>query len=462
MSNPAVRTRFAPSPTGTLHVGAARTALYAWLYARQNHGQFILRIEDTDKAREVKGAEANIKESLAWLGLNWDEEYKQSARLKHYQKYAQQLLQQGLAYADPYSKAEVEKFRQDAKSKKQPFLFRNYRPDKFIEWQAGLPLRFKLPEAKSYKWQDDVRGELAAGAEALDDIVILKSDGYPTYNFAHIVDDHLMKVSHVLRGEEFIASMPNYLAIYEALGWQPPNFATMPLILGKDSNKKLSKRDGAQAVLDYRELGYLPEALINFLALLGWNDKTEQEIFSIAEIVKNFSISGIQKSPAKFDLGKLNWISGHHIKQLPVDELLEKAKGFWPPEAKSNELNKRILSVEQERLKNFAELRELPDYFFKTPKPAKQELVVLPVEQLKNWLQTVIEIINKQGSDERAKLEAKIREAIGNQKAKPAELFGALRIALTNADRTPPIWDLVYVLGKQESISRLEQALALL
>lgn len=293
-----VRTRFAPSPTGLLHVGGIRTALFAWLVARQKtDGRFILRLEDTDQAREVAGADQHIMDCLHALGLNYDEgpdvggnlgPYRQSERLGIYKKWAEKLVESGRAYADPYSPEEVQKFRETAQAEKRPFLYRNHRPENPPVWDGSMPLRFKS-EPKAYTWRDEVMGELSTPADVVDDFILMKSDGFPTYNFAHIVDDAEMQVSHVIRGQEFLASVPNYLNLYEALGLTPPIMATMPHIMNEQGNKKLSKRDGAKDVLDYTREGYLPEALVSFIATLGWNDGTEQEVFTTEELIEKFS-----------------------------------------------------------------------------------------------------------------------------------------------------------------------------
>ncbi|MBC7836844.1 glutamate--tRNA ligase, partial [Acetobacteraceae bacterium] len=246
-----------------MHVGGIRTALYAWFFARKNKGTFILRIEDTDKKREVEGSIEHIIQSLKWLGLTWDEgvdiggphaPYLQSKRLELYKTYADMLIQKGHAYADPFTEEEVEAFRKEAQEQKKPFLYREHRKDT-LPWNGSVPLRFKVPEIKRHVWHDLVRGDLEYGEEGLDDFILIKSDGYPTYNFAHIVDDIEMGVTHVIRADEFIASTPNYLSVYEALGKEPPAFATLPPILGPAGTKKLSKRDGAKDILDYKEEG---------------------------------------------------------------------------------------------------------------------------------------------------------------------------------------------------------------
>src|SRR3989344_481333 len=295
-----VVTRFAPSPTGFMHVGNVRTALYAWLWARKNNGTFILRIEDTDKEREVEGSIEHILESLKWLGLDYDAGpdkcepgmcYTQSERLEIYKKYAKILIDKGHAYPDPYTVEELEGFRKKAAEEKRPFLFREYRPETFGVWDGTKPLRFKTPEVKSYHWHDAVFGDLSAGPEMLDDFVLIKSDGYPTYNFAHIVDDIEMGINLVMRGQEYIASTPKYLSVYEALEVEPPLYACLPHIMATGGNKKLGKRDGAKDVLDYKKEGYLPDAMLNFLALLGWNPGGEKEIFTKKELIEAFDIS---------------------------------------------------------------------------------------------------------------------------------------------------------------------------
>ena len=265
MSDRKVVTRFAPSPTGFMHSGNLRTGLFAWLWARKNKGTFILRIEDTDKAREVAGSTEHIKESLRWIGMDWNEgpdvggphaPYIQSERLELYKKYGEKLIADGHAYADPYTVEEIDAWRKEAEKNKKPFLYRERRPENPPVWDGAKPLRFKVPIIKKYSWIDAVWGELSAGEEALDDFILIKSDGYPTYNFAHIVDDIEMGVTHVTRGQEFISSTPKYLSLYEALGATPPVFVTTPSVMAQAGTKKLGKRDGAKDVLDYKKEGY--------------------------------------------------------------------------------------------------------------------------------------------------------------------------------------------------------------
>jgi glutamyl-tRNA synthetase len=472
-----VRTRFAPSPTGALHVGGIRTALFAWLVARQAGGQFILRIEDTDKKREQAGAEDQISNSLKGLNLDYDEgpdvggpyaPYRQSERLEKYKKWAQKLIDSGRAYADPYTAEEVQNFREEAQKAKKPFLYRNHRPADPPAWDGSRPLRFKS-EPKPYTWHDEVLGDLSTGPEVIDDFILIKSDGFPTYNFSHIVDDAEMEISHVIRGQEFIASVPNYLNLYEALGIKPPLMATMPHILGPDGKKKLSKRDGAKDVLDYIKEGYLPEALISFIATLGWNDGTEQEIFTIDELISKFSLDRVQKSGAKFDEQRLLWINGHFIRQLPLDELYGRAEPFWQAQAKQadRDYKKAVLALVQERLKYLGELPELTDFFFEDL-PVNLKLIDDNKQLNKFSRQELKSILEKS----RASLEEidfsvdKLTQTLNLLREEtdqsPAVLFSLIRIATTWAPASPGLAETLNVLGKDKSLERIDRTIAAL
>lgn len=470
-----IRTRFAPSPTGFLHVGNVRAALFPWLVAQQNGGTFVLRIEDTDRAREVAGAIEVIHETLGWLDLTWDEgpdiggphgPYLQTQRTEIYKKWAQKLIDKGLAYADPYTPEEVDAFRDAAKAAKKPFLYREHRPENPPAWDGSQPLRFKIPEIKSYSWHDAIMGDLSAGPEALDDFIIIKSDGLPTYNFAHIVDDYEMGITHVIRGLEYIASVPKYLALYEALDIPVPVLAHAPHIMAPDGKKKLGKRDGAKSILDYREQGFLPEAMLNFLASLGWNDGTEQEIFSRDELVKKFSLERVQRSGARFDEQRLIWMNGHYIRELPLDDLFEKIKEYWPVEATGydDSYKKQVLGLVQERLKFFAELPDLTLFFF-TDLPVGPELVSgnkqlkkFTSDELKAWLETSrasIEASDFTPGDLTDRLN-KLLETTGQ---KPGVLFSLIRIATTQAPASPGLADTLAILGKEVTLRRIDTML---
>ncbi|MEX2014818.1 MAG: glutamate--tRNA ligase [Candidatus Saccharimonadales bacterium] len=463
-----VRTRFAPSPTGFLHIGGVRTAIFAWLTAKQNGGEFILRIEDTDQKRRVEGAEEHIVESLAWLGIKPDEPLvRQSDRAKDevYKKWAEKLINADRAYADPYSAEEVQTFREQAAKDTKPFLYRNHRPDSPPKWDGKTPLRFKS-EPKKYITKDEVMGELKTGPEVIDDFILIKSDGYPTYNFAHIVDDLEMGITHVIRGQEFLASLPNYRNLYEALGEKEPAFITVPHILNEQGNKKLSKRDGAQDILDYRALGYLPEAMINFLATLGWNDGTEQEIFTPEELLQKFSLEQIQKGSAHFDERRLAWISGHHIRSKPLEKLYELVKDFWPEATKNYDDNykKKVLGLVQERMKFFAELPELTQFFFEDL-PVNTELMTghkqlkkLPKEELKQLLEKAEETL-KQIDFSAKDLSKRLNKLLEETGQKPVVLFSLIRIATTQSPSSPGLAETLEVLGKETALRRIDQQL---
>lgn len=469
-----VRTRFAPSPTGLLHVGGIRTALYAWLLARQGNGQFILRLEDTDQAREVAGADQHIMDCLYALGLNYDEgpdiggphgPYRQSERLELYKEWANKLVAKGRAYADPYTPEEVQKFREQAQAEKKPFLYRNHRPKSPPVWDGSKPLRFKS-DPKAYEWQDAVMGDLKTGPEVIDDFILIKSDGYPTYNFAHIIDDMLMECSHVIRGQEFLASTPNYLNLYEALDIEKPILATMPHILGTDGNKKLSKRDGAKDVLDYVKEGYPVEALVNFIASMGWNDGTEQEVFSIDELITKFSLERVQKSGARFDEKRLEWISGAHIRNMSVESLMSKVEDYWPKEADGSpeDYKKRVINLVQERLKRYSELPELTRFFF-TDLPVDNSLISdhkqlkkLTKDEVKNLLNTAKDKL-RQSDFSVNDLSDKLNQLLEVTNQKPAVLFSLIRIATTEAPASPGLADTMAVLGKDQTIMRISKHL---
>lgn len=476
-----VRTRFAPSPTGFMHVGNFRTGLFAWLLARHHGGTFILRLEDTDKKREVEGSRQHILDVFSSLGLEVDEgphtggsfgPYVQSERLPRYKAWAQQLIDAGRAYADPYTAEEVQSFRAQAQKEKRPFLYRNHRPENLRqladEWDGSQPLRFKS-EPKPYEWHDDVMGDLKTGPEVIDDFILIKSDGYPTYNFAHICDDADMQISHVIRGQEFLASVPNYLNLYEALNVEPPVLATMPHILGADGNKKLGKRDGAKDVLDYVREGYLPEALISFIATLGWNDGTEQEIFTVDELIQKFTLDRVQKSGARFDERRLLWVSGHFIRETNLEKLCELSKLYWPEEAAnaSDDYKKQVLGLIQERLKFLAEIPELTRFFF-VDMPVNPELIS-DHKQLKKLEPAEIRSLLEQAkatiesSDFTAEdLQNRLNQLLEQTGQKPAVLFSLIRIATTQAPASPSLAESMAVLGRDTTLRRLDMQLAAL
>jgi len=530
-----VRTRFAPSPTGYLHVGGIRTALFAYLVARQAGGTFVLRLEDTDKAREVAGSAEHLIASLKSLGLSYDEgpdidgeygPYKQSERLDIYQQWAQQLIEQGRAYADPYTPEEIQAFRAQATSEKRAFRYRDHRPENPPAWDGTQPLRFKS-QPKSYTYHDEIFGDVTTSPEVVDDFILMKSDGYPTYNFAHIVDDAEMDITHVIRGQEFISSMPNYLALYEALGFDVttparvasggaapafeeisegdfskegadrttgpeasdlrgnserigddgsgakkplPKFAHMPHIMNEQGNKKLGKRDGAKDVLDYIRDGYLPEALDSFIATMGWNDGTEQEVFTMRELIEKFSLARVQKSGARFDEKRLLWVNGHFIRELPLDELCSRVEFFWPESAKKapETYKKQVLALAQDRLKTLRDLPGLTNYFFEEPTAnlelitSNKQLKKLTTDDTTHLLTTVkndLETLKDWNSEA---IQNRLNQLLETTGQKPGVLFSLIRIATTWAPFSPQLNDTLALLGRDKTLARLAQAMSTL
>lgn len=473
------RTRFAPSPTGFLHVGGIRTALFAWLVARQNSGSFILRFEDTDKKREVAGAREHLILSLRTLGLDYDEgpdiggpfgPYTQSERLGRYREWANKLVQSGRAYADPYTAEQVQAFREQAQAEKRPFLYRNHRPDSPPAWDGSMPLRF-MSAPTSYTRTDAVMGELSTGPEVIDDFILIKSDGYPTYNFAHIVDDTEMEITHIIRGQEFLASIPNYLNLYEALGIAPPIMATVPHIMGPDGKKKLSKRDGAKDVLDYIRDGFLPETLINFIATLGWNDGTEQELFSVEELIQKFKLERVQRAGARFDEQRLLWMNGAHIRELSLDSLysLVDAGDFWPESAKQYDATykRAVLGLIQERMKYLAETPELSQLFFEDIAEnielitTNKQLKKCRVDELCQLLRQAREELERSNFEPKD-LNERLNQLLESTGQKPGVLFGIIRIATTWAPFSPGLADTLSVLGKSRSLIRIDRSIKFL
>lgn len=470
-----VRTRFAPSPTGIMHVGNFRTGLFAWLYARHCGGSFILRFEDTDKAREVPEARRHIIDCFKALNISYDEgpdlggpyaPYVQSERLEHYQEWAQKLIADGRAYADPYEPDEVQAFRDAARASKLPFLYRNHRPTNPPAWDGSRPLRFRS-DPKPYVWTDAVMGNLSTGPEVIDDFILIKSDGYPTYNFAHIIDDLEMKITHIMRGQEFLASVPNYLNLYDALKIEPPVMATMPHIMAENGNKKLSKRDGAKDVLDYIRSGFLPETLINFIASLGWNDATEQELFTTDELITKFSLEHVQRSGARFDEKRLEWMNGSKIRELEISELYARTKGYWPPEAQAyNETYKtEVLALIQERLKFLSEIPELTSFFFSDLLindeliTTNKQLKKFSSDELTNWLSiSRAEIANSDFTV--ADLTDRLNGLLITTEQKPGVLFSLIRIATTQAPASPSLAETMALLGKDCCLRRIDGQLA--
>ncbi len=469
MENP-VRVRFAPSPTGFLHIGGIRTALFNYLFAKANGGKFILRLEDTDRERFVEEGVEQIIKSLDWLGLHpdegvWYEEkpglhgpYVQSKRLNHYEKYAKDLVDKGLAYYSQTTPEQIESLKAEAIKEKRPFVYKyTMEPEGVPVSTEGLPIRLKVPEGKT-NWKDEVRGEFETNNEIIDDFIIIKADGFPTYNFANVIDDHLMKITHVIRGDEFISSTAKHALLYDLLGFDRPAFVHLAPILGPDGKKKLSKRDGDVNVLEYKAKGYLPEAILNFLALLGWNDGSTQEIFTPEELIEKFSIDRIQKSPAVFDINRLDWMNGEYLRNnLSNEELIESIKPFVP-ESWLNDMDyfKSVLELDKERIKRFDESKYIMEIFFETPEVSKDLLCKKDdIETIRGWIGKVVDAIENIdfSHDE---VERSLRELTEKLGVQTGRLFYVLRVGLTGRTEAPGLFDIFVTLGKEESIKRLQ------
>jgi glutamyl-tRNA synthetase len=481
-----IRVRFAPSPTGYLHVGGLRTALYNYLFAKKHGGTFILRIEDTDRTRLVPGAMESLIDVLRKMGLAHDDgPYIQSERLDLYRKYAEELLVAGKAYRCFCPAERLEEMRaEQTAAKMMPKYDRRCLALSLEEVSAKLAageshvIRMKVPDDREVAFDDLVRGKVSFKTGTIDDQVLLKSDGFPTYHLANVVDDHLMDITHVIRAEEWLPSTPKHILLYEAFGWEAPTYAHLPLLLNPDRSK-LSKRQGDVAVEDYLAKGYIPEALINFVALLGWNpgDGNTQEIFSLSELVERFDLSAVHKAGAVFDLGKLDWMNAEYIKRLPVDELFARtfpflsekeffkewrtANGEWS-DTDTDLFVKRVLSVEQDRLVKLADVGDENPFFFADPVPQK---AMLPWKKstedgAKDALGRALGVIEAVADEDwtREKLGEILLEAAGDDRG---GFLWPLRVALSGKEKSPPPSDIAWVIGKEQTLSHIRSALSL-
>lgn len=484
-----MRTRFPPSPTGLLHVGGLRTALYSYLLAKQTQGSFLLRIEDTDRAREVRGAAENIVESLAWAGIPPDEgvmlqdgviieqgphgPYKQSERLELYQKYAKQLIDAGHAYPCFCTTGRLEEMRKKQEAQHHAPMYDRHCLHLFpqevqTKLDAGEPhvVRMKVPHNRLIECTDDIRGPLRFQSATVDDQVLLKSDGWPTYHLAHVVDDHLMQIDLVLRGEEWLSSLPKHLLLFEYLNWPAPRYAHVPLLLNRDKTK-LSKRQGSVSVQEYREKGYLPEALLNFLALLGWNPGTTQELFSLAELIEQFSLERVQKAGAIFDLTKLDWLQGRWMRKLTADEfakrILPLVAEHFPQASADREFTKKAALI-QERITFLKEAPDMMGYFYRDHivaitllANAKQKITREQLPAILAQLIRTLDAIPEKSWNE-ATLEAAIRTAMTESNLKLGQLLWPLRAALTGREYSPGAFEVAAILGKELTLKRLRNA----
>jgi len=494
MTSPAtpVRVRYAPSPTGIPHIGNIRTALFCWILAQQTEGQFIVRIEDTDRSRYDADAEKAIFESLDWLGLSWNEgpgkggphaPYIQSKRQQTYIDAALKLIESGHAYFDDTTPEQLHTLRERQRAAKQPPRYdgrgRHRSSDEIEESRkAGLPItvRLKVPEHGSVSFNDAVRGKITFEVKELDDFVILKSDEMPTYHLAHILDDQAMGITHVIRGDEWISSTPRHLLIHQALGIEPPEYVHVPLILGKDK-AKLSKRHGATSALEYRDLGFLPDAVFNFMCLLGWSPGDDTEVMSREEIVRRFSIDRINDSPATFDSEKLEWMNGVYIRNMDEDQLMSELLPFMErPEVEGGlpdsvvrpidrDYMRSLLPLVQERLKLLTEGTKTLDFFFAdNVNPAAEDLPgrKMDAAMTEQALEAALGLCKAASPFEPEHLEGEYRALAEKIKMKPGQLFSPIRVATTGKTFAPPLFDTMAAIGQNRCVERIESAIKIL
>ncbi len=502
MSFDEVRVRFAPSPTGPLHMGGVRTALYNYLFAKKNGGKFILRIEDTDRTRFVPGAEEYIIESFKWCGIEFDEgvtkggpyaPYRQSERKDIYNEYAGKLLQSGNAYIAFDTPEELDAIRKQYEAEKKTFTYNHLTRDnlrnslalprqeveKLMGVGAPYVVRFKMPEGETVVMNDLIRGKLEVNTSVLDDKILFKSDGMPTYHLANVVDDHLMKISHVIRGEEWLPSLPLHILLYKALGWQAPEFAHLPLLLKPDGKGKLSKRDGdrlgfpvfpiewtdpktGEKSSGYREGGYFPEAFVNMLALLGWNPGNDRELFTLQELTKEFSLERVGKSGSRFDPEKAKWFNHQYLINKSNDEL---AKLFMPVLEKNGVLTdtafvSKVVALVKERVSFVHELWEQSHFFFKAPETYDPKAVKKRWKaQSYNQMAELKEVLLACKDFTAENTEKAVKKWIEEKEYGMGAVMNAFRLLIVGALKGPHLFDIIALIGQEETVERMEKGL---
>jgi nondiscriminating glutamyl-tRNA synthetase len=500
-----IRVRIAPSPTGFVHIGNLRTILYNYLFARHNKGKFLIRIEDTDQTRLVPGAVENLLNVLAWAGIENDEgpklmpdgkiqevgeygPYVQSKRLKIYHEYIEELLDRGKAYHCFCSKERLEGLREEQTKNKQAPKYDNFCRNLNKEevqslLKAGAPhvVRFKMPENREVIVKDMIRGNIVVNTKDLDDYVLMKADGFPTYHFANVVDDHLMKITHVMRGEEWIATAPKHVLLYDSFGWQPPQYAHLPQILNKN-RKKMSKRDGDSSVQDFINRGYTKDALINFISLLGWNAGTEQEVYSLPELIKQFTLDNVHKAGAVFDTEKLDWINGMYLRKLSIDEfyaaclpyltsqnILTETKGKLVANETGEKLKpaqiKTVLALEQARTKRLEEIPSSVKFFFVKDLEYDPALLVWKKsdkEKTLQYMQSLEKLLKKiKGEDFSAvNVEKTVFDFLQANSIDNGSMLWPMRFALSGREKSPSPFELAGALGKKKTLERISLAVA--
>ncbi len=480
MTDKPVRVRIAPSPTGYFHVGSARTALFNWLFARHNDGKFIVRVEDTDRTRYNPEAVADASASLRWLGLDWDEgpekggdygPYYQSERLGLYQQYADQLLQKGLAYQCYCSSERLAALREEQRRNKQDVGYdrhcRHLAAGKRAEYEAqGIRpvIRLKAPLEGQTSFHDVLYGTITVENETLDDLVLLKSDGFPTYHLANVVDDHLMEISHIMRGDEWLPSVPKHILLYDAFGWQTPIYAHLPLILAPSGKGKLSKRHGGVEIRDFRRQGYLPEALVNYLARVGWSYDDKTEIFDREELIRYFDLSGINNSPARFSYERLQSMNAYYIRQLETEELATMLVPFLTEagfDATAQELVPMVPLI-QERLRTLDEAASWLDFFFLGDLEYDANLLVgkkMDVVESQDALRQARATLAGLPDFSAEAIEPALRNLADQLGLKVGQLLGIIRVAVSGKSVAPPLFETLAILGQERSLMRIDRGL---
>lgn len=486
----AARTRFAPSPTGFQHIGGYRTALFSWLLARHTGGQFLLRIEDTDTARTVPGAVEAVIEGFKWLGLEIDEgpevggpfgPYFQTQRRDLYLAYAEQLIKGGHAYRCFCSPERLQRVREEQRARGEPPRY-----DRHCRYLAPKDIAARLAEGQSYTVRlaspttgktvvnDALRSQIVFENASLDDAVLLKSNGFPTYHLANVIDDHLMEITHVLRAEEWIPSAPLHAITYQALNWEPPIFAHVPDVLAAQGGKKLSKRFGALPLLEYRDRGYLPQAIVNYMALLGWSYDDKSNVLTREQLIAAFDLDRVGVAPARYDDERLLWFNGYYIRQLSPEELTEHALPFLErseaagglPDSVARPLDKaytgRVLHLEQERMKTLADAPAMTSFFFEQELRYEPQTLIaknMDAARTLDGLRRSQDTLNALSSWQAEEMEARLRELVAELGLKPVQLFTSLRVAVTGRTVSPPLFETMETLGREVSMRRIAQAI---
>ena len=481
-----VRVRYPPSPTGEPHVGNIRTAIFNWLFARHHGGSFVIRIEDTDQARKVEGAVEGQLEALRWVGVDWDEgpdiggeygPYTQSERLSLYSDAAGDLIERGAAYRCYCSTDRLAEVRKERAKSKAPGggydrHCRDLTDDERRENErtGTTPVvRFRMPLDGTTGVTDLVRGDVSFENRLVDDFVMLKSDGFPTYHLANVVDDHLMEISHVMRAEEWLSSTPRHVQLYRALGWEPPAFAHLPIILAPDRSK-LSKRHGATSLLEYRDKGYLPQAMVNFLTLLGWSLDDKTELFTSGELVEHFGIDRVGKAGAIFSTDKLDWMNGVYLREMGTEDLADALLDYWSrvppaeiPDLPDKGYLSKVVPLMQERIKTLADAAPLVAFFFRDEIEYERDELVqkgMDADGTREGLTAALDGLSELDSFGAESIEGVLRPLAEELGVKTGQLFGSLRVATSGQRVAPPLFETMEVLGRERTLASIEKALA--